>query len=1058
MDMQYTTSLKKRLVFSFLFSCFWLLIQAQQQPQYPVPIYKLPQVDYTVREGLSHQYTTCLYQDTKGYLWIGTKKGLNRYDGTNFENHTNNNALPNDHISNIYEYKSILWASARYGLYSYNYGNELDTFTFQDSLETSFYGSGMGYFFEGRFYFPCKRKKDGTRNLYVFDLEKHKVYFLRSLDANSIINFGSEEQGVLQIQCSIPINNSLSKIEWIEYNVMKKSYKIVGTLLDLKTQRLDLYNQERNSFSFFSNAIKTPYKKANNFLEHNPKTIFEKHLYGVKEGKIFGYTKNLQIEETLKGEKFILSIHANDSYLGIFDINKKEWQHTGNVFYHPMSILVDRNNPIVWVAHERGISKVFYKGFLEFPTNRGNISTIWGIIEHKPTKQIYVAGYGTGIGYYDSTFTKFSSMLENLPSHISSNFYYTPQQNKEGKLFFSDGGGLYEYDAKNKKWDIGYKNKEVIIYANYDTLQEQWWLGTRHLEVLDKNFKIINRYPKESEFELGSYILNIQKDADYIWLARRDSLLRLTSDLKLDKSWSISTVSLALDAKKTMWIGSSNGLGYWDKKSDSIKFLEKRGVQSLLVYKNKYLVIGRTNGVSILDINSFYQNKDFPEFYEYNITNGFLPLDCIQNTLYQDSKGYVWVGADYLVRLDIEALVSSNANPPSLQLERLVINDKDTIYSNLSNINGGFEIRNLKYDENTIQLDFHAIDFFQPNLVQYQYSLDKGEWKTLPLKSNNLLIPNLIVGTTHSLKIRLMLRNSNDSLELIKESPKITFYIHDIPFWKKPILWGLLAIITIVGFLIYRTNKKAIIAKKEAENEKQKAKIQAQESENEKITYLQDSLANSINMHFLSNILQDCQAAIRIAPKESVSVIGRLGEMYNILFRASLNKELTHPLKDEIELVRRMLFLQKELIPQLEVYYLPSNEELIKFEDIKVPITSIYTHIENACQHGIQHLEDRTDGYVKLSIEKQTNGIMFIIEDNGVGMIKSKEINKEKEKYRPKFQKGNTGQGIEKQKILYKHTNKYNVQKIKLYHEDNQPFGVKTFLFIPNNYSYEKPN
>lgn len=36
------------------------------------------------RDGLSHRWTMCVHQDAKGYLWVGTYDGLNRYDGNGF--------------------------------------------------------------------------------------------------------------------------------------------------------------------------------------------------------------------------------------------------------------------------------------------------------------------------------------------------------------------------------------------------------------------------------------------------------------------------------------------------------------------------------------------------------------------------------------------------------------------------------------------------------------------------------------------------------------------------------------------------------------------------------------------------------------------------------------------------------------------------------------------------------------------------------------------------------------------------------------------------------------
>src|ERR1035437_5803504 len=59
-----------------------------------------------VTQGLSNNRVNCIYKDSKGYIWIGTSYGLNRYDGYNFKcyfSDTENKNLWSDNISDIQE-------------------------------------------------------------------------------------------------------------------------------------------------------------------------------------------------------------------------------------------------------------------------------------------------------------------------------------------------------------------------------------------------------------------------------------------------------------------------------------------------------------------------------------------------------------------------------------------------------------------------------------------------------------------------------------------------------------------------------------------------------------------------------------------------------------------------------------------------------------------------------------------------------------------------------------------------------------------------------------------
>ena len=57
---------------------------------------------FSVKDGLSQSQVYSLYQDDKGYLWIGTVGGgINIYDGTKFKNLTTDDGLAGNLIFSI---------------------------------------------------------------------------------------------------------------------------------------------------------------------------------------------------------------------------------------------------------------------------------------------------------------------------------------------------------------------------------------------------------------------------------------------------------------------------------------------------------------------------------------------------------------------------------------------------------------------------------------------------------------------------------------------------------------------------------------------------------------------------------------------------------------------------------------------------------------------------------------------------------------------------------------------------------------------------------------------
>ena len=109
----------KQILFSFSFLCVTSHLPAQ------VPSLYFDKI--TNQSGLSNNKVNCILQDTRGFIWLGTDDGLNRYDGNNFTIFRNQPANPHsvsgNMITDLLEDKSgILWiATADGGLTKYDY-------------------------------------------------------------------------------------------------------------------------------------------------------------------------------------------------------------------------------------------------------------------------------------------------------------------------------------------------------------------------------------------------------------------------------------------------------------------------------------------------------------------------------------------------------------------------------------------------------------------------------------------------------------------------------------------------------------------------------------------------------------------------------------------------------------------------------------------------------------------------------------------------------------------------------------------------------------------------
>ena len=111
--------MRKFFLFLFLFSVHFI----QSQEYY----FK----HFQVEEGLSNNTVITSMQDEDGFMWFGTKDGLNRFDGYRFKTYRSNgdpfHSLGSNYIQCLHEYNGTIWVGTDKGLYQYD--KKKDQFT-----------------------------------------------------------------------------------------------------------------------------------------------------------------------------------------------------------------------------------------------------------------------------------------------------------------------------------------------------------------------------------------------------------------------------------------------------------------------------------------------------------------------------------------------------------------------------------------------------------------------------------------------------------------------------------------------------------------------------------------------------------------------------------------------------------------------------------------------------------------------------------------------------------------------------------------------------------------
>ncbi len=921
---------------------------------------------YTVNEGLPNSQIQNIFQDSRGYIWVGTYLGLSCFNGKTFKNIGVKDGLPYSYINTIQEDgDGNIWFGT--GNYFCKYDGKTLTSIDGNILE-----------FNGKFYI------DKTSTIWTINTKDQHLYYSKDFKNWSKLSFD---------------NSEYDKKVW--YNLQYDSKEECLLLSDSTQHPIELKDKISRFLPKYRYNLNT---KEINLGKSEFDYIFNNNI---EKAQFLKAAQHFKIEDCISrnGKIYFITRYGKNLYRyskgNEIDTIKLNSLGTTSIF--------EDNDKNIWIASEDGLIRVFLDGIKNF-TNK-QLGAPWSMVEDDKGAMWFGDYYTHRLVKYDGKEIKEQKINYSLGYKLAKgdlqDFYYGGSCDKLGNLYFSSDVGVIKWDKKRFSIFSSYHQSSYKTRAsNSHDLSLNHYLDTvRNILLSCKKggFNLIDLKKESLRFcpilkgeNAIRYITDITKDLQgkywmtintgvFVYDYEQDTVIKSYTALNHKYPY-FSSKSIYCDYSGGIWVGSAHGLLHYDTQKDSFiivapNFINSR-VNTVTGFKNQFLVCNTNDGVYFLDIKAFVEQKK--EIVRcFNQHNGYLGHIQGEESLYVDSRGDVWVSATDMVTKISPAELDFSIKP--LQPYITQINNENIAYEDYK------QIIQLPYGTNTAKIFFEAVGFQRPFNAEFSYKMNNGTWSEWR-QEDFAVIDNLSSGF-HTFIVRTRPSGTTDKTE-IRET-FIRFKIN-IPFYREsyfPVL-AVSCLFLIIFAAWYSLRKQQLKTAKEQQKQEETEKERTQQ-----IKYLEiQTLQAQLNPHFIFNVLQVIQTRIFDENRESAAkLIVDLGKLIRHFLESSvffglnimLNNEIT--LNKEIDLLRS--YIEFEQVQYTDRFDFKINVgKNLNIENVQVPPMLIQPYVENAIKHGILYEKNRHCHLVINFIKTDTDVLICQIIDDGVGRTRAKEI------------------------------------------------------------------
>lgn len=1009
--------------------CILILFQAQNGYTQQLKFRHL-----TIDNGLSQNAVYSILQDSQGFMWFGTKDGLNRYDGRNFVVYQHN---PFDTTTISDSFVKKMYKDSRGRIWTGSLSGEINVFYREAEIfQRISLLSDTGEKINSNEITEITEGPDGTMwigtigdgllNIFVEENNENSFTFKQylndlnndqSLSSNVVSSLLIDENGTLWVGTDNGLNKFHADSELFTRSYFETKHQDAPRSSgDYKICSMHL-SQEGNEFwiGTQSGIVK--------FDQHSGNYEFYPHQYEVN---LYGWGSVNLIAEDKRGHFWL------GTAVGLmrFDPSTKQYTYYQHDPLNPQSLshnlisslLID-NTDILWAGTSGlGINILDFKAS-RFPTlvrtpdpsSRITGFSIRSILEDT-SGDVWISA---DVLYRWDRETGTLKSFENSPDRIDdfgNTDAYSMIQATDGNLWTASPRGLFRHDPVSKETRLYSHTIEVnegIFYpevnAVFEDRDSSIWIATRNhfSKMLDKEAGTFQHYQyNSSEISNDTPRPIIFQDLDGIfWIGTSDGLVRFDSsanehityrnDSSDSNSLSNNHIKSILEdpvqPETTLWIGTSGGLNKFNYRTDTFEhFTEDDGLPNEVVYG----ILPDDDGNLWLSTNKGLSrfNPQTKTFRNFDVRDGLQSNEFNTGAYFKSKSGELFFGGIGGLNYFYPNKIVDNPNEPPVVLTGLKIGDKDISYRTdpellQAAVSETGEV-NLSYQNDVITFEFASLDFSSPDKNQYAYKLDgyNDDW----IYSGNLgsaTYTNLPHG-----EYTFRVKGSNNDGLWNEEGLSLAVIISP-PWWRTWWAYGMYTILLLNGLYLLRRYE---LNRFNLENQLEIERIQT------------DTLRNldQLKSHFFANISHEFRTPLTLIIGQIETLLERNVSRVEKQKLKSVNQNAERLL----ELINQLLDLSKLEAGKMQLDAEPQNivsflrnllysfESLAESKNISLNFSSIRANIlvkfeadkmekvfSNLFSNALKFTE--AGGRIDLSIQiPDSKHVEIMIKDSGIGI------------------------------------------------------------------------